>query len=50
VVDKLLRMTKLSSGKSINYLDFNGKIISKKDLRDVISNNVMDLKSRNIIN
>lgn len=49
VVDKLLRMTKLSSGKGINYLDFNEKIRTKKDLKDVISTNVMDLKSRNII-
>ncbi len=49
VVDKLLRMTKLSSGKGINYLDFNEKIRTKKDLRDVISTNVMDLKQRNII-
>lgn len=49
VVDKLLRMTKLSSGKNINYLDFNEKIRTKKDLKDVISTNVMDLKSRNII-
>lgn len=49
VVDKLLRMTKLSSGKGINYLDFNEKIRTKKDLKDVISTNVMDLKQRNII-
>lgn len=33
VVDKLLRMTKLSSGKGINYLDFNEKIRTKKDLK-----------------
>ena len=49
VVDKLLRMTKLSSGKGINYLDFNEKIRTKKDLKDVIRTNVMDLKQRNII-
>lgn len=33
----------------INYLDFNEKIRTKKDLKDVISTNVMDLKQRNII-
>lgn len=49
VVDKLLRMTKLSSGKGINYLDFNEKIRTKKDLKDVISTNVIDLKARDII-
>ena len=42
-------MTKLSGGKGINYLDFNEKIRTKKDLKDVIINNVMDLKQRNII-
>lgn len=42
-------MTKLSSGKNINYLDFNEKIRTKKDLKDVISTNVMNLKQRNII-
>lgn len=49
VVDKLLRMAKLSSGKGINYLDFNEKIRTKKDLRDVIISNVMDLKNRKLI-
>lgn len=49
VVDKLLRMTKLSSGKGINYLDFNEKIRTKKDLKDVIGTNVIDLKARDII-
>ena len=49
VVDKLLRMTTLSSGKGMNYLDFNEKIRTKKDLKDVIITNVIDLKSRNII-
>ena len=38
-------MTKLSGGKGINYLDFNEKIRTKKDLKDVIINNVMDLKN-----
>ena len=42
-------MTKLSGGKGINYLDFNEKIRTKKDLKDVIINNVMDLTQRNII-
>jgi len=42
-------MTKLSSSKGINYLNFNEKIRTKKDLRDVISTNIMDLKARNII-
>ena len=49
VVDKLLRMTKLSSGKNINYLDFNEKIRTKQDLRKVITSNVIDLKDRDII-
>ncbi|MGE3591197.1 MAG: asparagine synthase-related protein [Arcobacter sp.] len=49
VIDKILRITKLSSGKSINYLDFNEKIRTKKDLKDVIRTNVIDLKSRDII-
>jgi hypothetical protein len=49
VIDKLLRLTKLSSGKGINYLDFNEKIRTKNDLRDVICSNVMDLKQRDII-
>jgi hypothetical protein len=49
VQDKVLRALKLSSAKGTNYLDFNEKIRTKKDLRDIISMNVMDLKSRNII-
>ena len=49
VQDKVLRTLKLSSGKGINYLDFNEKIRTKEDLRTIIQNNVMDLKSRNII-
>ena len=42
-------MTKLLSGKSIIYIDLNEKIRTKKDLREIISTNVMDLKSRDII-
>lgn len=42
-------MTKLSSGKGINYLDFNEKIRTKKDLKDLICNNVVDLKQRDIV-
>jgi hypothetical protein len=49
VQDKILRTLKLSAGKGINYLDFNEKIRTKQDLRNVITNNVMDLKSRGIV-
>lgn len=49
VQDKLLRTIGLSKGVGINYLDFNEKIKTKKDLRDIIRMNLMDLKQRNII-
>jgi hypothetical protein len=50
VQDKILRTLKLSSGKSINYLDFNEKLRTKNDLRDIITSNILDLKERDIIN
>lgn len=49
VINKILRMTKLSSEKGINYLDFDDKIRTKKDLREIMSKNIRDLNSRNII-
>lgn len=49
LIDKILRMTKMSKGKEVNYIDFNDKIRTKKDLKDVISNNVIDLNQRGII-
>jgi len=49
VEDKILRTLRLSSGKGINYLDFNEKIRTKKDLREIISSNVLDLKRRDIL-
>ena len=49
VQDKIFRTVGLSKGVGINYLDFNDKIRTKKDLRDVISMNVLDLKKRDII-
>jgi hypothetical protein len=49
VKNKILRMIGLSKGIGINYLDFNEKIRTKKDLRDVISMNILDLKRRDII-
>jgi hypothetical protein len=49
VQDKVLRTVGLSKGVGINYLDFNDKIRTKKELRDIISSNVLDLKSRDII-
>ncbi len=49
VQDKILRTVGLSKGVGINYLDFNDKIRTKKDLRDVISMNILDLKKRDIM-
>lgn len=49
VQGKILKTLKLSSGKGINYLNFNKKIRSKQDLKEIITNNVMDLRSRDII-
>jgi len=46
---KVLRTLKLSGNKTINYLDFNENIRNKEYLRNIIQNNVMDLKGRNII-
>jgi hypothetical protein len=44
-----LRVTKLRSNKHINYLEFNEKIRIKKDLRDIVSANIQELKKRKII-
>lgn len=49
VQDKLLRMSGFGINKGINYLDFNKQIREKIDLREIIRNNIIDLKSRNII-
>lgn len=49
VQDKLLRISGLGINGGINYLDFNKQIREKADLREIFKNNIMDLKSRNII-
>lgn len=49
VNNKLFRMMGISTGKNINYLDFNEQIRNKSDLQKVISSNILDLKSRRLI-
>ena len=47
--DKITRTLKLSKGKWVNYIDFDEKIRSKQDFKDIISYNILDLKKRDII-
>ncbi len=49
IKDKLLRVTGHSHDADVNYLNFNEKIRSKSDLRELISSNVMDLQARGIL-
>jgi len=49
VQNKILKTIGLSKGLGINYLDFNEKIRTKKDLKEIVSMNILDLKQRNII-
>lgn len=49
VQDKISRTIGLGAPVNINYLDFNKKIREKEDLRKIISNNILDLKQRNIV-
>lgn len=48
VKDKVVRVMGVT-GVNVNYLDFNQKIRSKPDLRNIISLNIHDLKDRNVI-
>ena len=49
VQGKILNTLNISSIKGTNYLDFNQKIRTKQDVKDIISDNVMNLRSRDII-
>lgn len=49
VQDKISRTIGIGSPVTTNYLDFNKKIREKEDLRKIISNNILDLKQRNIV-
>jgi hypothetical protein len=49
VQNKVSRTFGLSKNSGVNYLDFNEKIRTKKDLRDIICSSVIDLKKRDII-
>lgn len=49
VQNKMKRMSGLGVPVSTNYLDFNTEIRQKPDLRKVISENMLDLKARKII-
>lgn len=46
---KVINFLNINKNSQINYLDFNNKIKHKKDLYDVINNNIMDLKKRKIV-
>lgn len=50
--NKIIRNLRLSNSlkiANVNYLDFDGQIREKKDLQKIISQNIHDLKTRNII-
>lgn len=49
VQNKLLHSSGIASARDINYLDFNNKIRTKDDLREIIRMNITDLKARGII-
>ena len=48
-IDKFMRITKLSAGGNINYLDFDKKIREKVDLEKVVKTNLVDLRERGIV-
>ena len=49
VQEKMLKNPGLSINTNINYLDFNEKIRTKNDLREIVVTNILDLKKRNLI-
>jgi len=49
VENKILKIVKIRKNIEINYLDFDEKIRHKQDLQNIMKNNILDLKERNII-
>lgn len=49
VQDKMLTTVGFNNNQGVNYLDFDDNIRNKKDLKSIISSNVLDLKKRDII-
>lgn len=38
-----------SSKPNLNYIDFNNAIRDRQDIRNIVYNNIIDLKNRNVV-